>query len=53
MQQLHLEYPHYHWADNKGYPTPAHREAIRLHGPCPLHRMSFTLIPAEQLTLSL
>lgn len=27
MNELALEYPAYHWLDNKGYPTKAHREA--------------------------
>lgn len=53
MTRLHADYPAYAWADNKGYPTPAHREAIRLHGPTPLHRLTFTLLPPEQLTLPL
>ena len=34
-------YPQYDFATNKGYPTPAHREALMRHGPCPLHRRSF------------
>lgn len=34
-------YPQYGFAAHKGYGTPAHMEALRLHGPCPLHRMSF------------
>ena len=28
MLRLHDEYPQYNWAQNKGYPTKAHREAI-------------------------
>ncbi|MCM1336778.1 MAG: ribonuclease HII [Candidatus Amulumruptor caecigallinarius] len=51
MLRLHEEYPAYNWADNKGYPTPAHREAIRHHGVTPQHRQSFTLLPPEQLSL--
>ncbi len=31
----------YEFASNKGYPTPAHREALRAHGPSPIHRRSF------------
>ena len=26
MQQLHDEYPHYNWFNNKGYGTPEHRQ---------------------------
>lgn len=50
MNKLALEYPAYHWLDNKGYPTKAHREAIRTCGITPYHRKTFTLLP-EQLTL--
>ena len=50
MNALALEYPAYHWLDNKGYPTKVHREAIRTHGITPYHRKTFTLLP-EQLTL--
>lgn len=42
MQRLHDEYPAYDWLNNKGYPTRAHKEAIRLHGITPHHRASFT-----------
>lgn len=51
MEEYHLEYPHYGWNQNKGYPTEIHRNAIRLHGPCELHRNSFTLLKAEQLKM--
>ena len=52
MLRLHQEFPHYKWIENKGYPTLAHRSAIREHGICPWHRRSFQLLPAnEQLTL--
>ena len=51
MNQLALEYPEYRWIDNKGYPTKAHREAIRKYGITPYHRKTFTLLP-EQLILN-
>lgn len=44
MEELDAAYPQYGWAINKAYPTQAHRDAIRLHGPSPHHRMSFKLI---------
>jgi len=50
MEQLALEFPHYLWQQNKGYPTMAHRNAIRLHGITSHHRRTFTLLP-EQLNL--
>lgn len=41
MLRLHQEYPQYLWDQNKGYPTAAHRMAIKSHGPSPFHRRSF------------
>jgi ribonuclease HII len=52
MEQLHEEFPMYHWNKNKGYPTLEHREAIRKYGSCTYHRQSFRLLP-EQLKLEL
>ena len=49
MKKLHKEYPAYHWDSNKGYPAPAHRQAIREHGPTPYHRMTFNLLGSPQL----
>jgi len=50
MDELAVQYPDYEWKKNKGYPTRAHREAIRRVGITPFHRKTFTLLP-EQLTL--
>lgn len=47
MIRLHEQYPLYGWDINKGYPTPAHRAAVAAHGPSPLHRMTFTLLPGK------
>lgn len=44
MAGLHQEFPMYQWDRNKGYPTKAHREAIRLHGATDYHRTSFNLL---------
>ena len=41
MEHLHRRYPCYGFARHKGYGTSAHRAALRLHGPCPLHRLTF------------
>lgn len=43
MLRLHDEFPQYHWAENKGYPTPAHYAAIKEHGITPYHRKTFNL----------
>lgn len=47
--RLDALYPGYGFAQHKGYPTPAHLEALRRLGPCPEHRRSFG--PVSQLTL--
>ena len=49
MRDHHLAHPHYNWASNKGYGTPDHLEALRVHGPCPLHRRSFA--PVQRAAL--
>ncbi len=41
MLQLHEQYPHYGFADHKGYPTAAHLAALREHGVSAVHRKSF------------
>lgn len=41
MDELDKTYPQYGFARHKGYGTREHIEAIRKHGPCPLHRRSF------------
>ncbi len=41
LEQLHASYPQYNLRSNKGYGTPDHLEALRVHGPSPLHRFSF------------
>jgi ribonuclease HII len=41
MQSYHLYYPQFDFPGHKGYPTKAHKEAIRIHGTCPIHRKSF------------
>ena len=44
MNALDAEYPVYQWKKNKGYPTKAHRLAIKEHGTSPYHRMTFNLL---------
>lgn len=43
MMKLHEQYPVYQWDRNKGYPTKAHRDAIRRYGPTSFHRQTFRL----------
>lgn len=41
MERLDVRFPVYGWRENAGYPTPAHREALRRFGPSPHHRPGF------------
>jgi ribonuclease HII len=41
MERYDMDYPLYGFAQHKGYPTRAHREAIKKYGCCPIHRRSF------------
>jgi ribonuclease HII len=52
MKELDIQFPDYHWKNNKGYPTKQHRKAIAEIGANKHHRKTFQLLPA-QLTLSL
>ena len=41
MLEMAEKYPQYYFEKHKGYGTKLHYEAIREHGPSPIHRMSF------------
>jgi len=43
-------YPMYGFSKNCGYGTAEHLQALRVHGPCPLHRRSF--LPLGSTTMS-
>ena len=47
MRSMHDEFPHYNWAQNKGYGTPEHRRAIEEFGLCKYHRKSFNILSAQ------
>jgi ribonuclease HII len=51
MRRLAARYPAYAWAENKGYGTPEHLDALQVLGPTRHHRMSFE--PVGQLSLIL
>jgi ribonuclease HII len=51
MDRLDRVYPQYGFARHKGYGTPEHLAALREHGPCPLHRMSYAPVAALELRL--
>ncbi|MEL7429517.1 MAG: ribonuclease HII [Pseudomonadota bacterium] len=42
MKQAGLIHPVYGFERHKGYGSKRHRDAIQEHGPCPLHRFSFS-----------
>ena len=44
MDDLAARFPLYGFERHKGYSTPEHQAAIRTHGPCEIHRKSFTFI---------
>ena len=41
MERYHHDYPQFGFSKHKGYPTKAHKKAIREFGCCPIHRRSF------------
>jgi ribonuclease HII len=44
MADWDSRYPEYGFGRHKGYCTPAHQAAIRRHGPCALHRLSYPFL---------
>lgn len=52
MKEAAIKHPEYAWEQNMGYPTKKHREAIKIYGTTPLHRLTFQLLPT-QLNLEL
>jgi ribonuclease HII len=53
LRALDALYPQYGFARHKGYGTPAHLRALRLHGPCPIHRRTFAPVAQRLLELEL
>jgi ribonuclease HII len=41
MHEFDRQFPQYQFRTHKGYGTKAHMEALRIYGPCPIHRKSF------------
>ena len=41
MMEMAEKYPEYYFEKHKGYGTKLHYEALREHGPSPIHRLSF------------
>lgn len=42
MRDYHKKYPHYGFDQHMGYGTEVHLGAIKKHGPCRIHRMTFS-----------
>ncbi len=53
MVDLDREEPRYGFAGHKGYSTPEHLEALRVHGPCVHHRANWARVRDAQLELGL
>lgn len=51
MLEWDRRHPEYGFAIHKGYGTPQHLAAIRQHGPCPIHRLSFAPLKPGQAEL--
>lgn len=49
MDKFDLKYPVYGFKKHKGYATKFHREALKVHGPSPIHRMSFMTLRQLEL----
>ncbi len=43
---LHEEFPQYNFAAHKGYGTPEHLQALKVHGACRHHRRGFSPVAA-------
>lgn len=52
MEIYHRQFPQYNFLKNKGYGTAEHRQAIREHGGCKIHRQSFVVHDRSLLTVN-
>ncbi len=52
LDELHLQHPQYGFDRHKGYGTAQHLQALREHGPLPVHRRTFAPV-AQALALHL
>jgi ribonuclease HII len=51
MRSMAPLHPEYGFDVHVGYGTPVHLEALRVHGPCRLHRLSFQQVGWSQMEL--
>lgn len=47
MRRYDAVYPQYGFSRHKGYPTKAHKRALLVHGPSPIHRFTFQPVKAS------
>ncbi len=52
MVKMDALYPHYGFAQHKGYATELHLQRLHAHGPCPIHRRSFLPVAQELLAFA-
>jgi ribonuclease HII len=53
MAEADREYPQYGFGRHKGYATQEHLAALSMHGPCPLHRRTFSGVAVQQELFSI
>jgi len=51
MEEYHYQYPCYNFAQNKGYGTREHLDALKRYGYSPLHRKTFKGVTKSTLTI--
>ena len=52
MVAMDARHPGYEFAQHKGYGTALHLAKLRAHGPCPIHRKSFSPVAQTLLPLA-
>ncbi len=52
MEKIGMDYPHYQWHQNKGYPTVVHRTAALEYGLSPFHRKTFSVTDPQLVLFS-
>ena len=53
MIEYSKKFPKYSFEDHKGYGAPVHLDALKIHGPCAIHRKTFlTKILPEEILIS-
>lgn len=54
MHAYESEYPEYGFSEHVGYATKRHLDALRTHGPCPIHRKTFRgVLPKVEVSLAI